>query len=326
VSGSGEISRAPPDVAISFLARDEPVAADLTDRLAAGLDVFFFPRKQEELAGTNGLESMRTPFQEARVVVVLFRNPWGETPWTRVEQEAITDRFLKQGWKWLLFVQLDNESRLPAWLPDTHVRFALEQYGAEQLAGAIKMRVQELGGQIYAPSALARARQVQSAAELRTEEESNFRDTAWIQRVMRPQLETLAARIVSLAAEINAELNMGIVAVNESAQCVLRAQRVSLNIGWRQHYMNVAGELISAEFAGPIFLPSERKMSVSRPRELGRVTYEPTLSRSRELRWRRCDQETSTYSVEELAQELVSQFLELVRRDGQGQIHHEVGF
>jgi len=37
------------------------------------------------------LKSMRTPFLEARVVVVLYRHPWGETPWTRVEQTAITD-------------------------------------------------------------------------------------------------------------------------------------------------------------------------------------------------------------------------------------------
>ena len=107
------------DVAISFLARDEPTARDLHDLLGGGPNVFFFPRKQEELAGTNGLESMREPFQKARVVVVLFRHPWGETNWTRVEQEAITDRFLKQGWKWLLFVQLDDSSALPVWLPAT---------------------------------------------------------------------------------------------------------------------------------------------------------------------------------------------------------------
>lgn len=68
----------PYDVAISFLARDEGVAAQINAGLVdAGVNVFFFPRKQEELAGTNGLESMRTPFLEARIVVVLYREPWG---------------------------------------------------------------------------------------------------------------------------------------------------------------------------------------------------------------------------------------------------------
>jgi hypothetical protein len=77
------------DVAISFLARDEPTAAELYSRLKDGLNVFFFPRNQEELAGTDGLESMRTPFLEARVVVVLFREPWGETPWTRSSKRPL---------------------------------------------------------------------------------------------------------------------------------------------------------------------------------------------------------------------------------------------
>jgi hypothetical protein len=156
------------DVAISFLARDERVAGELNDLLAEGLNVFFFPRKQEELAGTNGLESMREPFLTARVVVVLYREPWGNTNWTRVEQAAITDRFVKEGWDWLLFVQLDKENKLPVWLPETHVRFALEQYGIDQLAAA--------GGKIEAPTALSHARRIQREAELLADQKPFFRD------------------------------------------------------------------------------------------------------------------------------------------------------
>ena len=95
------------DVAISFLARDEPIAVEFYSKLADGLNVFFFPRNQEELAGSDGLESMRAPFLDARVVVVLFRAPWGETPWTRVEQTAMTDRALQEGWDFILFVMLN---------------------------------------------------------------------------------------------------------------------------------------------------------------------------------------------------------------------------
>src|SRR6266481_1778397 len=102
---SSEVDPPKYDVAISFLARDEGVAGALNDLLAEGLRVFFFHHEQEELAGTNGLESMRQPFSTARIVVVLYREPWGNTNWTRVEQAAITDRFLKEGWDWLLFVQ-----------------------------------------------------------------------------------------------------------------------------------------------------------------------------------------------------------------------------
>jgi hypothetical protein len=42
------------DVAISFLSADESIAAALHNRLSESLQVFFYPRNQEELAGTNG--------------------------------------------------------------------------------------------------------------------------------------------------------------------------------------------------------------------------------------------------------------------------------
>jgi hypothetical protein len=118
---------APHDVAISFLARDEKIAGAIEAALV-GLKVFFFPHQQEELIGTNGMESMRQAFLEARVLVVLYRTPWGETPWTGVEQVAITDRCLRASFRPLIFVQLDK-SPLPSWLPDTHIRCVYDDYG-----------------------------------------------------------------------------------------------------------------------------------------------------------------------------------------------------
>jgi hypothetical protein len=135
------------DVALSFLSTDKPTAAALRDRLSEGLEVFFFPRKQEELAGTDGLESMRIPFlKDSRILVVLYREPWGKTPWTGVEQTAIEESCLNNGWHRLFFIVLDKTSTLPIWLPLTHVRFNYADFGLEQAVGAIKARVQESGG------------------------------------------------------------------------------------------------------------------------------------------------------------------------------------
>jgi hypothetical protein len=59
------------DVAISFLYQDLALAQALFNQLSNGLEVFFFPRNQEELAGTEGLESMREPFRhESRLNLV----------------------------------------------------------------------------------------------------------------------------------------------------------------------------------------------------------------------------------------------------------------
>ena len=81
------------DVAISFLARDQGTVGAIAESLTETLKVFYFPRAQEALAGTDGLEFMRIPFVSgSRLTVVFFREPWGETEWTRLEE--LSD----QGW------------------------------------------------------------------------------------------------------------------------------------------------------------------------------------------------------------------------------------
>jgi hypothetical protein len=310
------------DVAISFLSRDEALASSLNDKLD-GLKVFFFPRKQEELAGTNGLESMREPFQTARIVVVLYRQPWGNTNWTRVEQAAITDRFLKQGWDWLLFVQLDNAGALPVWLPDTHVRFAFEQYGIEQLAGAIKFRVQQRGGRIEPPSAVTHARRVQREAELLADQKSLFRDQRWIEGHLHYQIEALMSRLVTLTDEIKTGAGMNFVAGVEGKRCVLRDNRVSMNVGWRQSYVNSVedeAEIIAAEFNGPLYVRTELMWTVGIPQELQRHRFTPALSESREVRWKEAGQKSEPLSTEELAHRIMTLFVDLLNRTNKGQV------
>ena len=82
-----------------------------------------------------------------------------------MRSSAIKDGCLKRGWNTLLFVQLDKTSKRPTWLPDTHVRFVFDDYGAERLIGAIKARVQELGGTIEKPDAISKAAHVKREAE-----------------------------------------------------------------------------------------------------------------------------------------------------------------
>ena len=138
------------DVAISFLVRDLTLAQALRDKLSEGLNVFFFPHTQEELAGTDGLESMREPFLGSRINVVMYREQWGNTPWTRVEAEAIRDACLEDGYESLFFFMVEDAKVLPKWLPKTRIRFNHTDFPLEQAVGAIKARVQERGGQ-YEP-------------------------------------------------------------------------------------------------------------------------------------------------------------------------------
>src|SRR5713101_5191272 len=135
------------DVAISFLVADEKVAASIKAGLG-GLRVFFYPHTQADLIGTNGMETMRRPFLGALVNVILFRERYGNTPWTGVELSAIQDSCLRNRFRSLVFVQLDKKDTKPNWLPDTHIRCILGDFTLEQVIGAIKNKVQENGGTI----------------------------------------------------------------------------------------------------------------------------------------------------------------------------------
>src|ERR1700686_4479515 len=111
------------DVAISFLSQDEPLALKLYEQLSENLSVFVYSKRQEQVAGTDGLETFRQVFiSQSRLVVVLYRNGWGQTPWTGVEELAIKDRMFRGGWKSLLLVTLDSQSTYPIWIPEHEVR------------------------------------------------------------------------------------------------------------------------------------------------------------------------------------------------------------
>lgn len=159
------------DVAISFCARDEELARQLGNMLAP-LNVFVYSKEQEEVAGTDGTESFRGVFRErSRVVVVLHRELWGHTRWTRVEELAVQDYMLETRFHPLVFVQLDK-SAPPKWLPETHIRFDLETYSVAELVGAIKASVARHGGVLKPQSAVdkARALSAQEAFDRETRE------------------------------------------------------------------------------------------------------------------------------------------------------------
>lgn len=229
------------DVAISFLVRDQATAKAIADHLeSAGLSVFFFPHKQEELAGTNGMETMRAPFLEARVNVVMFRDAWGNTPWTRVEDSAVSERCLKGGWGSLMFVEMEK-AKLPQWLPCAHIRFHFADYGRDQLVGAIKLRVQEHGGTIKPLDALARAKQVKEEADYLQDRNNLLRDGAFIHHVHQSIRATLA-QVADLADKLNAGHGMRVEFGSQDRTGVLRSGFVSVGIGWTQPIFNMVGD------------------------------------------------------------------------------------
>jgi hypothetical protein len=315
------------DVAISFLFQNQRTAQALHDELAtSGLNVFFFPRRQEELAGTNGMESMRSPFLGARVNVVLFRKPWGETPWTRVEDTAISERCFKGGWSTLMFVQLDKTSALPGWLPPTHVRFSFDDYGLTQLVGAIKLRLQEQGGVIKRVDAIGKAEAVRREADYLADRDRLMRDAGWIGDLQKSIRETMD-ELARLASEIDASQRLGIaVGPGIYGLTIIRSGYVSMAIGWQQPIANYVGDsnphechLWAAEHSGTLPFHGENRWYLEQPKKLRQHKFKVDVARDRGVMWR-VSGKNEYVRPSELADYIMRLFLDLVDRANQGKV------
>jgi hypothetical protein len=298
------------DVAISFLVADEKTASEIKFGLA-GLNVFFYPHNQEELVGTNGIESMREPFLNARVNVILFRERYGNTPWTGVELSAIQDSCLKSRYQSLVFAQLDKDGQKPPWLPDIHIRCVLGDFTLDQLIGAIKLRVQERGGLVVKPSPLETAKRL--------------RDNPFIKDVATKAVEDLMKDLMTQAEQISKtglKCVFGYEPCQSGFRAVLRYGHVSLEVWWKQFFTNVIEDvaLECTEYNGIVGLDRERFFYRVQPQKLKQKNYHPALNMSREFRWIDKSKPSQLLSNDDVAQNVMEQFLSLVDMLNSGKI------
>ena len=192
------------DVALSFLVQDEPLATQLANILEERHRVFLYSRKQEQLAGTDGEKTFNDVFaKQARVVVVLYRQGWGESPWTRIEETALRNRAYDEGYDFALFVPTEDKPSVPKYVPRTRLWIGLERFGINGAASVIDARVQELGGTPRVQSLEERAARAQKASESKTFREGYFRSHEGVQAAdasFAHILEAIEERVTRLQA------------------------------------------------------------------------------------------------------------------------------
>jgi TIR domain len=313
------------DVAISFLSRDEAIAAAIHQKLSEGLKVFFYPRNQEELAGTDGLESMRKPFfDDSRVMVVLYQDPWGTTPWTRVEETAIKEACLEHGWERLFFIVLERANPLPIWLPQNLVRFNYADFGLEQAVGAIKARVQENGGQHLPLTPIKRAEIFKEEERFR-QDKSRMNSGEGIEKVL-DNVRLLFQEIEKHCIDINTQNSLHIKCGSDLKErsrpqtCVMTDGRVSMAVAWYQEFSNALDNsaLVISEYKGQLMIPGEvHRIYFNQPRPLSETKYSPDLSRAREYGWSQAHK-TDFFSSAVLAERCVIRFLDLANKHAAG--------
>jgi len=190
------------EVAFSFLQQDEKIAFDINDQVSDRLSTFIYSKKQEELGGTDGEKTFNKVFYElSRVVVVLFRDGWGQTSWTRIEETAIKNRAFDKGWDFLILVNLDNKSTLPTWIPRTYIWLDYERYKSEGAAAIIEQKVKEKGGQVRPETIEDKANRLKRLRTAEKERDEFLQDYSTIQLAIN-EVKTIMTKLKEIKEEI----------------------------------------------------------------------------------------------------------------------------
>ena len=133
-------------MAFSFLADDERLARDIAALLPPTLSVFVYSERQSETVGTDGMETFSNVFgRDARIVVVLYREGWGATKWTGIEETAIKTRVFDDGADFLTFIHLEKPKPTPLWLPPQRIWLNLDRLGIQGAASVTEEHVRQAG-------------------------------------------------------------------------------------------------------------------------------------------------------------------------------------
>jgi hypothetical protein len=307
------------DIAISFLSNDLATATAVYQNLSRTLKVFFFPRNQEDLAGTDGMVTMKETFRsDCRLIVVIYREGWGATPWTRIEETAIQEACLKDGWAHLFFIVLDQKDILPPWLPQYHVRLNWEQFGLDEAVGAIKLRALDNGAEPTLVTPARRAEMFAADRQYRAD-----RANMSLAEVLS-QLSQVLGHIDRNIKDPGLQTHLGDFRTEKQERAfILTTNQIGMIVRWRQQYGNLLenSEIVVEEYDGRLLLQAElaRVIPIRRPEMIRQTSYLPDLAINREYGWKEKGS-GGFLSSSALAERCMIQFIDLADRAAKGEI------
>lgn len=228
------------DVAFSFLDQDKALAHELRRLLEPGLAVFVYDRKQEAVGGQDGAEAYARIFKkDARLSVILYRDGWGGTRFTAIEEAAIRDRATRTRFRSMAVVMVEPNQRLPDWIPETTVyQHAWEEPRAETSA-VIRARARDVGAVVKVETVLDIAKKRSAQQKLKQNREQ-FLNSAPGAIAAGEEAERLFFELERQAAELTAavpELNFEAKREHQlpiKTGCVIVAPGRRLAVWWHQ--------------------------------------------------------------------------------------------
>jgi hypothetical protein len=292
------------EVAFSFLQDDEQLALEIANRVRdrVSVGVFVYSERQEELVGTDGVDAFSRIFgEESRIVVVLFREGWGQTPWTRTEENAIRARGFKEGHEFVLLVKPDAANP-PVWLPPTRIYLGFDRYGIDGVASVIEARVQATGGTVHGESVADYAARISRDLDFERERRAFLASDRDVDSAKR-EVEVLFGEINRLGEQVNQTGSRIQVTFERSSVDFCRVSTINARFGvtWRLRWGN------NLEGAGLTFILSEggefhNGYTFEEPSYQERLSYDVDLDRAGAVGWRESESERRFLTSVQLAE------------------------
>lgn len=304
------------DVAFSFLAEDEELVTQINDLIQDRVSTFLYSRKQGEIAGTDGEQTFNRVFgSEARIVFVLYRNGWGETPWTRIEETAIRNRAFEEGYDFVIFVPLDKPPDVPKWLPKNRIWVGLDRWGIEGVATVIEARIQEVGGSPREETVEDRASRLGRAIAAEKKKQAFLHSNSGV-KAANTAVKNLFVefeRVVKKLADSENGVNLQIETTRE--QCAIYGGNFTLSFHWSLSFSNTLQSSAfyvslwkgSVPVRGRSFFPREK------PRKLKEIEFNFDQTGSGKAAWRELRGQKRLFSNDQLAKFAITLLLDKIR-------------
>lgn len=227
------------DVAISFLSKDENIAQELYDLLKDKTNTFYYSKRQDKIAGTDGEETLNKVFgQEARVVIVLYRKGWGKSSWTRIEETAIKNRALIEGYEFTLFIPLDEPPIVPNYLPKTYIWFGIHKFGIKVALSIIESKIQSEGGKIKDETPEDVAKRIKQEEQFSNKRKVFLNSECGVEAA-RLEIKKLFGLLKNKKEAIVKELNGFLIEFEErNNNCFIHSYDYTLRFYWEYSYKN----------------------------------------------------------------------------------------
>lgn len=270
------------DVAISFGVQDEEFANELTSLLEERLTVFLYSKRQEEISGTDGEDTFNRIFgSQSRLVVILYREQWGQTPFTRFEETAIRNRAFHHGYDFTVVIPMDEAARqkVPKWMPKNRLYVGLQRWGIQSAVGVIEARVTELGGEASEETIEGLARRAQRELDFKQRRKEYIDSGSGIpaqDRAYEVIREELEAAIAVLRSE-GMDVSHRPIADDPLAPILLLSGGFSITVQWRRRFAN---SLIDAKLVVTIWRgnpPWPGFYSFEKPENCHEETFDPDM-------------------------------------------------